>query len=68
MASSDFQPADYSACRAWPRCFGCQHFMLRESYFCAAYNRKHFGQERVKVELARDTRPWWMRERRRRGK
>lgn len=62
-------PADYSPCTGWPeRCFRCKFAVLADVYFCTAYNRRHFGADRVEVELARDTRPWWVRERDRRRK
>ena len=59
--------ADYTPCRGWPHaCFSCRHAALEDVYFCRAYNRRHFGQERVRVELIADRQPWWMREQSRR--
>ena len=69
MADSVNAPADYRKCPAWPHgCLGCRYCVPQDVYFCRAYNRRHFGQERVQVELIADRSPWWMRERRRRGK
>lgn len=59
--------ADYTPCKGYPSaCFSCRHAVLEDVYFCKAYNRRHFGQERVIVGLVADRQPWWMRERRRR--
>lgn len=59
--------ADYTPCKGWPSaCFQCRHAALTDVYFCRAYNRRHYGQERVRVELIADRQPWWMRERSRR--
>lgn len=62
---SDFTPADYSRCAGWPsRCLaGCKYAVLTDIYFCKAYNRRRFGQDRVRVEIVPDRRPWWVRER-----
>ena len=58
---------DYTPCKGWPStCFSCRHAVLTDVYFCKAYNLRHFGQERVQVELIADNRPWWVRERSRR--
>ena len=63
MSETDFTPADYSACRKYPQgCFSCRHFMLREAYFCKAYNIRRFGQDRVSVDIVPDRRPWWVQE------
>ena len=61
---SDFTPADYSRCRAWPDgCLGCRWCMPAEAYFCRAYNRRRWDADRVRVEIVPDRRPWWEKER-----
>ncbi len=59
--------ADYTPCKGWhSACFRCKYAVLEDVYFCRAYNQRHFGQDRVKVELIADRQPWWVRERSRR--